>query len=299
MTRRVSLLWLAVVVLSTASCKKPAPAEPAPALPSRSYSVTGMVMSVQPPQSQVVVKHEKIPGYMMAMTMPFLVRDTNALSGLIPGEEITFTMVVTADDAWIENIEKTGKAENILPAGAGIRIVRDVEPLEAGDPLPDYAFVSERGQAIRLSQFRGQALALSFLFTRCPVPTFCPLTARKLAQTQNQLLARPGGPTNWHILAITMDPGFDTPERLRQFGEIYGYLPEHWTFLTGELIDITALGEQFGLQFWNADGTVNHNLRTVVVDAGGLIRTNLAGNEWAVDALVHEVVRAAAAADNP
>jgi protein SCO1/2 len=136
---------------------------------------------------------------------------------------------------------------------------------------------------------------LSFLFTRCPLPNFCPLTARKLAQTQNRLLAQRGGPTNWHILAVTLDPEFDTPQRLRQFGATYGYQPEHWSFLTGELIDITAVAEQLGLYFWSEDGTVNHNLRTVVVDAAGLIQTNMSGNEWAVDTLIGQIESAARA----
>ncbi len=295
MRMRLVLLVPLIPLFWTVSCRKPALPPDVPAPSWQSYSVTGMVVSLQPIEKQVVVKHEKIPGYMMAMTMPFQVQDTNELTGLIPGQEITFTMIVTGDDAWIENIQKTGKAENLLPAGAGIRIAREVEPLEIGDPLPDYPFVNEMGQTTRLGQFRGNALVLSFLFTRCPLPNFCPLTAKKLAELQGRLAARPGGPTNWHILAITIDPAFDAPERLKQFGEAHGYQPEHWTFLTGELIDITALAEQFGLLFWTEGGTVSHNLRTVVVDARGLIRTNLIGNEWDVASLEREVVRAAAA----
>jgi protein SCO1/2 len=287
------LLSLLMVLLWTSACRKSAPPAEAPASARQTYAVTGMVVSLAPLEQQVVVKHEKIPGYMMAMTMPFQVRDTHQLDGLIPGEEITFTMIVTEDDAWIENIEKTGQAQNILPAGAGLRIARTVEPLAPGDSLPDYAFVNELGQPTRLAQYRGNALVLSFLFTRCPLPNFCPLTARKLAELQSRLAARPAGPTNWHILAVTIDPAFDTPERLRQFGQAYGYQPGRWSFLTGELIDITALAEQFGLLFWNEDGTVNHNLRTVVVDARGLIQANLVGNDWDVAALEHEVVRAA------
>jgi len=280
------------ILLMTAGCDKPGKpaAEPEPA--RQSYSVTGQVMSLRPLEKEVVIKHQRIPGYMMAMTMPFSVRETNTLTGLIPGEEITFQLIVTKDDAWIEDIEKTGVAENIVPEGAPIRIAREVEPLEIGEALPDYHLVNEQGRAVSLNQFKGNTLLLSFLFTRCPVPNFCPLTARKLASVQDRLLAMNGGPTNWHILAITLDPEYDTPARLKQFGETYGYKPEHWSLLTGELIDITALAEQFGLLFWNEDGTVNHNLRTVVVGADGLIRTNIIGNEWTVETVVNAVVGA-------
>lgn len=262
----------------------------------QSHSVTGVVISLKPLEKKAVIKHEEIPGYMIAMTMPFFVQDTNELAGLIPGEEITFTMIVTEDDAWIEGVKKTGKAENILPPGAGIRIARDVEPLQIEDTLPEYQFINEQGREVHLGDYRGDALVLSFIFTRCPVPNFCPLTTRKLVETQERLLVNSMGPTNWHILAITVDPEFDTPRRLKQYGEAYGYKPEHWSFLTGELIDITALAEQFGLIFWTEDGTVNHNLRTVVVGADGTIRSNIIGNEWEVETLVGEVVNAASPA---
>lgn len=294
-TMRFLIVRLIVVgvLLSTVSCRRQTEPLGNPSPNRQSYSVTGLVMSLKPLEKQVVIKHKEIPGYMPAMTMPFSVQNTNELSRLIPGEEVTFQLMVADDDAWVEGIKKTGVAQNIMPEGAPIRIVRDVDPLEIGDPLPEYHFVNEQGHKVSLSQFKGNALVLSFLFTRCPVPNYCPLTARKLARVQDTLLAREHAPTNWHILAVTLDPQYDTVKRLRQFGETYGYKPECWSFLTGELIDITALAEQLGLLFWTGDGTVNHNVRTAVVGADGLIRTNMSGNEWEVEGLVNEVVEAA------
>jgi protein SCO1/2 len=291
-------LGLVMLSLALAGCKPDAPtleshSGAAPGAP-RTYEVKGTILSLKPEQSAVVIEHEEIPGYMSAMTMPFFVHDTNELAGLIPGEEVRFKMIITQDDAWIEDIEKTGQAKNILPPNAGIRIVRDVEPLDIGDVLPDYSLTNEFGQRVQLSQYRGKALVLAFLFTRCPLPMYCPLTTRKLAETQEALLARSTGPTNWHLLAVTVDPEFDTPARLKQFGETYHYKPERWSFATGDLTDITALAEQFGLMFWEEGGTISHNLRTVVVDADGIIRTNMVGNEWKVETLVAEVVEAAA-----
>lgn len=287
------VLLSCVALLSSCSRQNPSGDASSDTAPARlEFNVKGLVLSVHPEDHTVQIKHEEIPGYMDAMTMPFFVQTTNELTGLIPGEEITFQLIVTDDDAWIEHIKKTGVARNILPAGAPIRIAREVEPLEIGDSLPDYHFVNEQGREVSLSEFKGDALVLSFLFTRCPIPNFCPLTARKLAEVQDQLLARSNGPTNWHLLAITVDPEFDTPARLKQFGQTYGYNPDYWSFLTGELIDITAIAEQFGLVFWTEDGTVSHNLRTIVVGANGIIRTNIIGNEWAVEMLVKDVVEA-------
>lgn len=293
MQSRIVMAIVAGVVAGMVSCTRQR--EPAAEQTSacQIYSVTGVVMSLRPRENEVVIKHQKIPGYMEAMTMPFSTHNANELAALVPGEEIRFKMIVTDEDAWIEQIKKTGRVENILPQGAPIRIAREVEPLEVGDTLPEYHFVNELGQNVSLSQFKGNALVISFLFTRCPLPKFCPLTAKKLAKAQDQLVANLDGPTNWHFLAITIDPEFDTPERLKQFGELYGYQPDRWSFLTGELIDITAIAEQFGLFFWTEDGVVKHNLRTVVVGADGFVRTNIIGNEWEVDALVKAVNRAA------
>jgi protein SCO1/2 len=294
---RLSTLSLLLVLIGVVpSCRQEPGSDAAPSSWRQTYAVTGMVKSLRPAEHEVGVEHQEIPGYMMAMTMPFSVRDTNELHGLIPGEEITFTLIVTEDDSWIEDIEKTGVARNILPENAGIRIARDVEALVIGDPLPEYHFINEQGEPVSLSDYRGTALVLSFIFTRCPLPQYCPLTTKQLVATQETLKRGSAYPTNWQILAITLDPEFDTPARLKQFGASYGYDPTRFRFLTGELIEITALAEQFGLLFWTEDGTINHNLRTVVVGADGIIRTNMIGNEWSVDTLVNEVVQAAAPA---
>lgn len=286
-----------LVLMCTATCCKPKPSV-SESLPSatqattRTFDVQGTIISLKPERSAVVIEHEDIPGYMNAMTMPFSVRDTNELNGLIPGEEVKFTMIVTHDDAWIEGIEKTGNARNLLPPDSGLSIVRDVEPLEIGDTLPDYSLTNEFGAPIHLSQYRGKTLALAFLFTRCPLPTFCPRTARQLAETQQTLLARDNGPTHWQILVVTIDPEYDTPERLKQYGKSYDYHPDHWTLATGDLTEITALGEQFGIMFWREGGTISHNLRTVVVDPDGIVQAILIGNEWKVEELVAEIDKA-------
>lgn len=280
-----------LLALTAVSCKPPAEeAVSAPTAPT-AYSVTGIVTKLD--GRVVTIRHQEIPGYMEAMTMPFEVKDTNELTGLIPGEEVTFKMLVTEDDAWIENVEKTGFATNLLPKVGEWSFARDVEPLDVGDSLPDSTFTNELGEVVRFSQFKDRVIVLSFLFTRCPFPKFCPLTARKLAETQDALLARAGGPRNWRILVVTIDPAYDTPERLRQFGRTYGYKPEWWSFLTASLTDITAVGEQFGLRVWTEQGLPSHNLRTVVIGPDGIIRTNIIGNEWEVEALVAEVVKAA------
>jgi len=264
--------------------------------PREVYSVTGTVVEVQAPEKYVEIQHQDIPGYMRAMTMPFDVKDTNELNGLGPGDKVVFQMIVLTNDAWIEGIRVTEKSIKGIPTTGPFRVVKDVEPLEVGDLLPEYHLTNELGEAVSTAQFPGQALVLAFIFTRCPYPTFCPLTVGNLAAAQHRLQTMTNGPTNWHILTVSIDPLYDTPAILKDYGQRFGYAPDKWSFLTGDLVEITALAEQFGMTFWHEDGNQlpSHNLRTVVVDASGKVQSIVPGNQWKVEDLVKGVVKAAA-----
>jgi protein SCO1/2 len=261
--------------------------------------VKGVVVELDEDGKNVKIKHEEIPGYMVAMTMLFEARPTNELSGLAAGDTVSFRMSVTDTDGWIDQITKLNVAPvtNTLPTTGRVRVVRDVEPLNVGDPMPEYHFTNQLGQAVSLSQFRGQALAISFIFTRCPFPLFCPLMSRNFEEVQKKLLAQPNAPTNWHLLTITFDPEYDTPPRLKGYAKQYNANPAHWSFLTGALIDITAITEQCGLLFWRESDGVNisHNLRTAVVDAQGRVQKILPENKWTSEELAQEIVKAAQA----
>lgn len=259
------------------------------------FQVNGVVVEVAPEEKSVRIKHEEIPGYMKAMTMNFDVLDTNELAGLEPGDPVTFRMTVTDTYGWIDQIRKTGPKRNDPPTTGPFRLVRDVEPLNVGDVLPDYTFTNQFGRTFSTSDFRGRVLAINFLFTRCPFPTYCPQTARYFMQTQQRLLSMTNAPTNWHFLTISFDPEFDTPAVLKAYAERYQYDPERRTFATGALIDITAIGEHFGLVFWRdaAAGGFNHNLRTVVIDPKGRVQAIIPGNQWTPEQLLAEIQKAA------
>lgn len=281
---------------SAAGTPGAAPA-PKPAAAPRTFQVKGVVREVKATQKKVKIAHEEIPGYMEAMTMDFDVRRAEELNGLRPGDTVSFRMVVTEDDGWIEEVLRLDVAPVPAPIEpSSLRRVREVEPLSVGDKMPDYSFTNTLGRVTKLSEFKGQALVFNFIFTRCPFPTFCPRQSSNFSETQAKLKARAGGPTNWHLLSITIDPEWDTPERLAAYAKQYHADPERWNFLTGDLIDITAIGEQFGLQFWRPTPKElpNHNVRTVVVDAAGRIQWVTRENEWKADELVEQVLKAAA-----
>lgn len=257
------------------------------------FDVRGVVQEVRASEQQVVIKHEAIPNYMPAMTMPFDVKSTNELAGLAPNDQVTFRMVVTEDDGWIENVKKIGVAAAEPESRPTTRLVREVDPLEVGDKMPNYPFTNSLGEKIELKDFAGQAYAFTFIFTRCPFPTYCPRMNANFEKVYQELMSMQNGPTNWHLLSISFDPEFDTPERLKQYSATYNPDPKKWDWATSAMIEIDAITEQFGLYFAPDKSTINHNLRTVVVDKNGVIRQILIGNEWSTEELIREIIAGA------
>jgi protein SCO1/2 len=146
---------------------------------------------------------------------------------------------------------------------------------------------------VSFSDFPGQAIAFTFVFTRCPFPTFCPRMNSGFAEAHNVLKNDPSAPANWHLFTISFDPDYDTPARLKAYSKTYNPDPNKWDWVTGAMIDIDAITEQVGLVFAFENATINHNLRTVVVDRNGIIRQILVGNEWTGQQLAEHVVAAA------
>ena len=304
MSKKLLVLLLSgSLSLAALSCKQgettatPAAPTPSTATNLQTFQVKGVVREILPERKKIKITHEDIPGYMEAMTMLLDVKDAKELTGLQAGDSLSFRMLVTDDDGWIDQLKKLDEPRTPLPASEPpLRRVRDVEPLAVGDAMPDYAFTNTQGRVLRLSEFKGKAFAITFIFTRCPFPTFCPRLSLGFEETQRQLKARTGGPTNWHLFSLTIDPDYDTLPRLQDYAARYKADPAHWDHLTGELIDITAISEQFGLQFWRANPSepINHNVRTVVIDAAGRVQWITPETDWKPEQLVEQLIKAAA-----
>lgn len=265
---------------------------------ARTFQVKGEIRRLVPEGDVLVIKHEEIPGYMEAMTMPLEVRPAEGMKGLGVGDKIEFRMIVTEDDGWIDGIRvlEKGRPEDVKPVIPSIRIVRDVEELKVGDLMPDYTFTNELHRATTLKQYRGQTVALTFIYTRCPFPTFCPRQGRQFAAACELLKEKlPGPEKRWHLLSLSFDPENDTPSVLQQYARTFKYDPAHWNFLTGAMIDIDAITEQFGVIFARDGEGFSHNVRTVVIDPKGTIRKIFVGNEWTTEELVEEMLKAATA----
>jgi len=305
--------FLAVTLLST-GCD-PAPKPTAPKAPAAApvattnavaskdpapgttniYEVKGVVTQLRPNGTTAVIRHEEIPGYMQAMTMPLSVKSTNDLAGVKVGDTITFRMLVTHDDGWIDQIQVLGHTNMPPVPPPTTRLVRNVDVLKIGDTLPNYPFVNEFGKDIKTDDFRGKAVALTFIFTRCPFPNFCPRLTTNFKRTYEALAADPQAPKNWHLLSLSFDVQMDTPPVLRAYAQRAHYQPEKWSFLTGALIEVDDICERFGLVFSRTENSFNfdHNGRTVVIDTRGRIYDVFIGNEWKVDDLVAKLKQAA------
>lgn len=271
------------------------------------FEVKGVVKELKPNGKTAAIAHEEIPNYMEAMTMDFDVKNKRELEGLKAGDYIAFRMVVTKDDGWIEKVRKLPPA---APTNASqvitINNTNDtnavtfrrspiVDPLNIGDVVPDYKFTNQFGQAMSLAQFKGQAVGLTFIFTRCPFPTFCPRMSQNLQKAQKALKAQADAPKNWSLISLTIDPAWDTPERLRRYAEPYNIDTNHWQFVVSDLWTLDGLGDSLGLTFYRSTPTAlpEHNLRTVVFDTRGRLQKVFVGNEWTPDEFVEEMVKAA------
>jgi protein SCO1/2 len=204
---------------------------------------------------------------------------------------------VTGSESWIEGIARIEGA----PAGedrqqhspAGVKALAK----HSRHPLLDYKFTNELGQAVSLSDFRGQALAITFFFTRCPLPEFCPRLSKNFQEAERKLSSMAGAPTNWHFLSVSFDPEHDTPEVLRAYGQRYRYDSARWSFLTGPEEQIGELARLSDVTFERSGGSISHNFRTLIIDARGRLQMIFPMGGDLSDDIVSEILKAAGAAD--
>jgi len=260
----------------------------------QSFMARGTVMELKPDAWMVVIRHETISNYMAAMTMPFKVKDPEELAGLRRGDEISFRLQVTGSESWVEHIAKIGTVS--LPPAPTPASSPAVQPNHS---LLDYKFTNEMGRAVSLNDFRGQALAITFFYTRCPIPEYCPRLSKNFQEAQQKLESLPGAPANWHLLSVSFDTEFDSPPMLKAYGDSYQYDPKHWSFLTGPADKIGQLARQANVSYQYDAGTFNHDFRTLIIDAAGHLQMVFPTSGDLSDQIVAELIKAAAATNAP
>jgi protein SCO1/2 len=260
---------------------------------SRTFELHGQVLAVDPSRREITIKHEDIRGFMPGMTMAFKVKDARLMEGRTPGDLVAARLVVNDNDAYLAAIERTGHA----PLTEAPPEIRSMDVLAPGDPVPDARFTDASGAARTLSEWRGKAIAVTFVYTRCPLPDFCPRMDRNFAAVQREILADARLRDRVTLLSVSFDPAFDTPAVLAEHARRAGADPRIWRFVTGERDALAAFASRFGVSVIRGEedaGNITHNLRTAVVGPDGRIVTILNGNEWTAAELIDALRRASA-----
>jgi len=246
--------------------------------------VRGQVLAVDPARRELTIKHGDIRGFMPGMTMPFKVHDTKLLAGRTAGDLVTATLVVRDDGAYLSAVTTTGHSAPTEPPPA-----RTMDVLEDGAPAPDVQLTDDSGATRSLSDWRGRVLAVTFVYTRCPLPDFCLQMDRNFAAAQRAIVADPALRDRNALLSISFDPQHDTPAVLAEHARHVGADARVWRFATGEAGAVNAFAGRFGVSVFR-EGTeaegLTHNLRTAVIKPDGTLSTILNGNDWTVTALL-------------
>jgi protein SCO1/2 len=256
------------------------------ALGAQRYQVTGIVLTVDQAHRTFSVSCAAIPGYMEAMTMQYAVRDSRQLADLQPGAYVEFTLVVDKKDSYAEGIKphrfESSEAEPML-----VRRLQLLQPpgssVQPGQAVEDFTLTDQTGQRVALSQFAGQVVALTFIYTTCPLPNYCFRLSNNFGRLKKRFAARMG--RDLVLLSITFDPVHDQPKVLAQYAATWKADPASWHFLTGTLDEVKTVCRRFGLNFWQADGLLAHSMHTLVIDRHGKLAADYEGNEFTAEQL--------------
>jgi protein SCO1/2 len=288
-----ALLLSVLFTLSLASLSCRAPSGDIASANAKRYDLKGKVVSVNKAEKRVTVMHEEIPEYMDAMTMPFAVRKNDywVLDVLKPGDKVSAALVVDNGLSWIENIVIT--QESATAAGPSDK--SDAPPeAEAGDVLPNFSLINQDGKQIRMSQYKGRALILTFIYTRCPLPDYCPLMSNNFAAIERELKKNQSLYDRTHLLSISFDTAYDTPKVLKSYGGAYteNYSSEkftHWEFATGTPEEIRDIAGFFGLRYYKESNQIVHGLRTAIITPDGKVYKVYRGNEWKPEEALRDI----------
>ena len=145
--------------------------------------------------------------------------------------------------------------------------------------VPAFTLTADDGRAVSADDLRGQVWIADFIFTRCP--SQCPMLTANMAKVQKALPADPAGVVR--LVSFSVDPGYDTPEVLRAYGERFGADTTRWAFLTGDRAALyTLIRDGFHLAVGEAPdsaGMITHSDRFILVDRDLRIRGYYSGSD--------------------
>lgn len=285
---RYFLLILFSVLLFSACQKSPTQNASADA---KHYNFHGKVVSVDKAHKKASIAHEDVENYMPAMTMDFPIKDDWVFDELSKDVDIRADLVVDKDGFWLENVVVTAAPNPNQPAPPTREDLSQI-----GKEVPDFTLTNQDGKRISLKGFRGKALAITFIYTKCPLPDYCIKMSTNFSDLAKQL-QNSDLKDKIRLLSISFDPKNDTPKVLKDYG--LGYLrgvenPDFsvWQLATGTDKEVKNIAEFFGL-YYEADDKdktqINHSLRTIVISPEGKVQKVFSGNEWTTGDLLREL----------
>lgn len=291
----IFLFSLCLLIAFTSACQKPEP-KPASADAKR-FPLKGKVVSVDQAKKEAVIHHEEIPDYMPAMTMTFPIREAWVMEELKPGAEVRAELVVDKGEYYLERIGIVALPNpDDPPPPSTEKAGGSVE----GAELPSFELTDQDGKRFKTSDFRGKAVAITFIYTRCPIPTYCPRMSINFSEVAMNLKQQADVKDKIVLLSISFDPKYDTPQVLKKYGEGYytqGQKPDYnlWKLATGSEDDVRKVADFFGLYYRptpDDEKVIDHSLRTIVINPDGKVRKVFAGNEWSSIQLMTELKNA-------
>jgi protein SCO1 len=246
----------------------------------RRYHLKGTVVQVDKAQQHLVVNHEEILGFMGAMTMPYPVVDAQTLEKLSPGDQITADVVVTPSEIHLENVIVVKKSDGKTSSPA-----TQLQPSDQGAIVPDFALVNQDGKHIRLAHYRGKSVLLTFIYTRCPLPDYCPLMTHNFAEIEKTIEKTPELYAKTHLLSVSFDSQYDTPKVLRNYARAFvadrGQRTfEHWEFATIPAAEKNDVTKFFDVFVTREQGQITHSMSTAIISPDSRIYKTYNGNDW-------------------
>jgi protein SCO1 len=248
---------------------------------TRKYALEGSVLRKDPASQQITIHHGDIPGFMPAMTMDYKVQNLADYRQIEAGDKVKADLFVRSEganlDYWLANIQITDRSQR------GLVVEGSPHVLGAGEPIPDVPLVNQDGKTIHLSQFKGRAVLVTFIYTRCPLPTFCPRITSQFAAIHDALKKDTQALGKAHLISISFDPEYDKPDVLRRYGLTYigdsaGF--QTWDFATPSAEDLKKLAFAFGLQYYPDGNLITHSMATFLIAPDGTLAQEWPDNDW-------------------